>query len=114
MAVFGAVAFGEHNDVVVAFEALLEDFAEACVHARVLVDRNVAGAVQNPAEHGSLPETCLSHERSSRDGVPDDVDVQKALVVCDDDVVDALRDVFGALDGDLDAEKLENDFLEGE
>ena len=26
---------------------------------------------------------------------------------------DALRDVFGALDGDLDAEKLENDFLEG-
>ena len=77
------------------------------------MDGNVAGAVQNPAEHGCLPEACLGHERSRRDGVPDDIDVQKALVVCNDDVVDALRDVFGALDRNLDAEKLENDFLEG-
>jgi hypothetical protein len=44
--------------------------------------------------------------------VPDHVDVQKALVVCYDDVVYALWDVFGALDGNLDTEQLENDVLE--
>jgi len=110
--VFGTVAFGEHDYVVVAFEALFEDLAEACVHARVFMDRNVAGAGQCPAEHGRLPEACLGHKRCGRDGMPDDVDIQKALVVCDDDVVHTLRDVFGTLDGNLDTEQLKNDVLE--
>ena len=46
--------------------------------------------------------------------MPDDVDVQKALVVGDDDVVYALWNVFGPLDSDLDAEKLEDDVPESE
>ena len=54
--VFAAVAFGKYDNVVIAFEAFLEDFAEACVFARVRVDRNVAGAVQDPAEYGRFPE----------------------------------------------------------
>ena len=46
--------------------------------------------------------------------MPDDVDVQKALVVGDDDVVYALWNVFCPLDRDFNAEKLENNVPEGE
>jgi hypothetical protein len=46
--------------------------------------------------------------------MPDDVDVQKALMVGDDDVVYALWNVFCPLDRDFNAEKLENNVPEGE
>ena len=78
------------------------------------MDGNVAGTVQDPAEYGRFPEACLSHERCRRNGMPDNVDVQKALVVSDDDVVYALWNVFCPLDCNLNAKKLENDVPEGE
>ena len=112
MPVVAAVAFGEHGNVVVAVEALFEVLSEACVHARILVDGNAAGAVQNPAEHGSFPEACLCHECRRRNGMPNDVDVQKALVVSDDDKTSFLRDIFGPFNRDLDSEQLENDVPE--
>ena len=114
MTVFGAVAFREHDNVVIVFEAFFENLAEACVHARILVNGNVAGVVQNPSENGCFPEASLCHERCRRNGMPNDVDVQKALVICDDNVARALGNVFGAFDRNFDAEKFEDDFLEGE
>ena len=112
--VVAAVSFGEHGNVVVAVEAFFEVLPEARVHARILVDGDTAGAVQNPAEYGRFPEAGLGHECRCRNGVPNDVYVQKALVVRDDDIAPFFRDVFGTLDGNFDAEKLEDDVPEGE
>lgn len=46
--------------------------------------------------------------------MPNDIYVQKTLMVRDDDIAPFFRNVFGALDGNFDAEKLEDDVPEGE
>ena len=110
--VFAAVAFGEHGDVVVLIKTFLEALAKACIHAWILMDRNAAGTVQNPAEHRSLPETSLCHESCRCNRMPNDIDIQKTLVVSDDDIAIFFWDVFGTFYRNLDAEQLENDIPE--
>ena len=44
--------------------------------------------------------------------MPNDVDVQKALVVCDDDVACFFWNVFGPCDRNFDAEQFENNIPE--
>ncbi len=112
MPVFTAVPFGEHDNVVIVFEAFLENLAKASIQTRILVDGDIAGTVQDPPEYGCFPEARLCHERCRRNGMPNDIDVQKALVVRDDDVAPFLRNIFGTFNRNGNPENFENDVLE--
>lgn len=109
-----AVPFGEYREVVAVCNAVGNSVSHACVLSRVLVYGNAANVVYDPSENRGLPEASLRHERGVRDRVPNDVRVHETLVVRDNHEALFLRDVLGAFDGHLDAEKFKDDILEME
>ena len=107
MSVVAAVAFGEHRNGHVVFEALFHGGAHAQILARVPVHRNAADFSQDPAEHGNFPEFRLRNERGHGNRGPNHVDVQKTLVVCDKHELLVVRNILLTFYFDLDSRQLE-------
>ena len=107
MTVVAAVPFGEYRNGHVVFEALFYGGSHAKVLARVPVNRYAADFSQDPAEHGNFPEFRFCNERGHGDGRPNDVDVQKTLVVGNEYELLVARDILLADYFDLDSRKFE-------
>ena len=108
-----AVAFGEHRDCVIVLEAVFDDFAHVQVLARVLVHGNATDVVEHPAKNGNLPQVSFRDECRDGDGWPDDIDVEKTLVICDDHELLVVGNVFLTFDFEFDSENFEKGFEEG-